>query len=135
MKGYLILLILLIIVPVFCGKYVEHFYIEGKPNSIIYHNHKLDKYGNLKLQDDAGEYTFIPYRTSFIRNVGHRGCETSKYWDCVDKHPETKEGYEINKVPEKIQKDCKRYSSDQCYFPEFISHARTEPYYQYFQYV
>lgn len=125
-KGYLILLFLLIITPVLCNKSIKEKF---------YNYPGYDKPKTLRLQDDSGKYTFTPYRMDFTRNLSQRGCETSKYWDCIDKHPLTKNGYEINKIPEKVQNDCKRYSSDQCYFPEFISHARTEPYYQYFQYV
>jgi len=123
----ILILILLIAVPILysmkkCGYKQEDFgsYKEG---------------GYQKLQDDAGRYTFIPYRMNFTRDVSHRGCETSKYWDCVNNHPLTKGDHLVKDIAEKVDNECKQYSNDQCYFPARISHSRTEPYHQYLDYI
>ena len=109
-----IILILLIIVPVFCINNKEHFYT-----------------GLTHVRN----FSFTPYYMNNTIDVSHRGCETSKYWNCVDNHPETKNGYDINNIPNKIDQCCKKYSDNACQFPSITSHSRTEPYYQYLNYV
>jgi len=112
---FICVLILLVIVSVTCNVQKEHFYTPGLTH--------------------VRNYTFTPYFMNNTIDVSKRGCETSKYWNCVDNHPKTKNGYEINKVPDDVDQDCKKHSNSQCYFPEFISHSKQEPYFQYLHYV
>ena len=89
---FILILVLLIAVPVFCKNKVEHFYTPG-----LVH---------------AETYTFNPYYMSNVIDVSKRGCETAQYWNCVDNHPMTESGYKINKVSDKVDQDCKMYSNN-----------------------
>lgn len=110
----IIILILLIVVPILCQKGIkERFFTPGLVHPTT--------------------YSFTPYSMNFTRNLSRRGCDASKYWNCVDKS--MKKDYNVNNIPEKVDNDCKQYANDQCYFPERLSHSRTEPYYQYLNYI
>lgn len=119
-------LLLLIVLPALCYKsnpeYLEYFKPEklGESTSKLIHNI---------------QYTFTPYYMNNTRNISQRGCETSKYWDCVNRHPDTPHDQSVNAITDKVDQECRHYSNNACYFPEMISHNRTEPYFQYLHYV
>src|SRR3989344_8728334 len=110
---YILIIVLLIISPLICNK------------------KQIEKFFYPKLNQSTS-YTFTPYHTDFTKNIGHRGCENSKYWDCITNHPSTTD---TNNVNETVHTDCKQYSNDQCKFPSIISQSRNYPYYQYLNYV
>jgi hypothetical protein len=116
---YILIIVLLIITPVLCKNIKETFAGFTSTSGLTH----------------PTLYTFDPYYKNGTIDISHRGCETSHYWNCVDNHPLTKEGYLINNIPEKVDCDCKAYSNSKCYFPEIVSHTRNEPYFQYLGYV
>ena len=110
----ILFLIFLLIVAVICSKNVkEHFHnICPNPNKLVH----------------GIQYSFFPYGTQETLDIGRRGCHSSKYWDCVHKHPQLKTGDPLTPV---IHSDCARYSNKECEFPGMLSHSKQEPYYQY----
>jgi len=123
---YIFILFLLIILPIFYQN-IEHFYTQC-PNT---HPTKLADLDHLLPR----EYTFTPYHMENTIDVSKRGCETSKYWDCVINHPRNKEYEDVSTIPDKVNEECKKHSDSVCQFPERISHSRSEPYYQYLDYI
>lgn len=76
-------------------------------------------------------YSFIPYYMKNVISNSKRGCHADKYWDCIHKHHDMKR---FGEIPEDVHNYCKKYSDDNCCFPERLSHSRTDPYYQYLDY-
>ena len=77
------------------------------------------------------QFSFLPYYTKNVQNLGRRGCHSAQYWDCVHKHPDLKRG---DPITQDIHDSCAKVSNDKCDFPARLSHSRSEPHYQYLDY-
>jgi len=125
MNKLLILCFMLLAIFIFCGDKSEYFtqqlVTKCKQKGITHHR----------------QFSFLPYYTKNVKNMGKRGCHTDKYWDCVYRHPTTiRNGNEItpNDITPEVHEQCVKQSNGNCEFPELLSHSRTEPYYQTIEY-
>lgn len=76
------------------------------------------------------DFSFAPYYMSNTLDVSQRGCETAKYWNCLNDHPLTAKKHIVGEIDSKVVEDCTKESNEQCSFPALVSHSRKLPYLQ-----